>query len=197
MKIMPLWLSPKLHAWSEESYETQTRIWNKFAVMNLFCRLNLLVTRWLCPLIKPLSPEFCVSAESVLPFSIVKMKTKKYCGLIKGIESDFELALFKEVSWDHWCYSSWQLELNCKVLFYWIPSHSTMLWKMVSELNMDQFEYLFFTIFYDAVTSAVHTTTYRRRAWKFGKVLSQKCSRCAGTHRGNTWLTVSNASQTR
>ncbi|KAK2709770.1 hypothetical protein QYM36_013442 [Artemia franciscana] len=33
-------------------------------------------------------PEFCVSAQSVLPSSIAKMKAKKYYGLVKGMESD-------------------------------------------------------------------------------------------------------------
>ncbi|KAK2727313.1 hypothetical protein QYM36_007968, partial [Artemia franciscana] len=47
---------------------------------------------------KTTAPEFCVSAQSVIHSSIVKMKAKKYYGLVKGIESDFELALFKEVT---------------------------------------------------------------------------------------------------
>ena len=45
---------------------------------------------------KTTAPEFCVSAQSVLPSSIVKMKSKKYYGLLKGIDSDFELAMFKK-----------------------------------------------------------------------------------------------------
>ena len=46
---------------------------------------------------KTAAPQFCVSAKSVLPSSIVKMKSKKYYGLVKGIEMDFELAMFKKV----------------------------------------------------------------------------------------------------
>ncbi|KAK2718671.1 hypothetical protein QYM36_005865 [Artemia franciscana] len=46
---------------------------------------------------KTAAPEFCVSAQSVLSYSIGKMKAKKYYHLVKGIESDFELGLFKEV----------------------------------------------------------------------------------------------------
>ncbi|KAK2714745.1 hypothetical protein QYM36_009085, partial [Artemia franciscana] len=46
---------------------------------------------------KTTAPESCVSAQSVLPSPIVKMKAKKYYGLVKGNESDYKFALFKEV----------------------------------------------------------------------------------------------------